>query len=97
MRLEKHRLFLGFQHERALGAENRLAVAAETVAVDRGVLHADLLLPGDRVLGVVAGGGKLEDAVDVVLDVAVGGKQRAIARGGHAQRMLLLAAVAPRR
>ena len=43
--------------------------------------------------GIVARGGKLEDAVDVVLDVAVGREQRPVAGGGHAQRMLLLAAV----
>ena len=41
-------------------------------------------------LGVVARGRELEDAVDVVLDVAVGREQRAVAGGGHAQRMLLL-------
>ena len=93
MGLEEHRLLLGFQQERALGAEDRFAVAAETVAVDRGVLHADLLPAGDRVLGVVAGGGELEDAIDVVLDVAVGREQRPVAGGGHVQRMLLLAVV----
>ena len=45
-RLEEHRFLLGLDQQRALGAEDGLAVAAEAVAVDRGVLHADLLAAG---------------------------------------------------
>ncbi len=73
--------------QRAFGAEDGFAVAAEAVAVDRGVLHADLLFRGLRVVGVVAGGGKLENAKHVVFHVAIGREERAAAGGGDVQRI----------
>ena len=76
--------------QRAVGAEDGFAVAAEAVAVDRGVLHADLLAAGDGIVRIVTRRGKLEDAEHVVFAVAVGREQRAVAGSDHAQRMLLL-------
>lgn len=76
--LEEHRLLLGLQkQQRALGAEQGLAVAAEPVAIDRGVLYTNLLAAGNRVFRIIARGGELENAVDMVLHIAVGREQRA--------------------
>ncbi len=45
--LEEHDVLLAFEDQGAFGSQHGFAVAAEAVAVDRGVLDADLLRGGE--------------------------------------------------
>ena len=83
----EHGLLLLLQEQRPLGAEDDLAVAAEAVAVDRGVGHGDLPLAAQGVLCVVVRTGELDDAGQVVLDLAVPIEEVPVGHGRDAERV----------
>ena len=91
--LVEHYVLLLLEDQRALRAEHHLAVAAEAVAVDRRVGDDDLLV----LVFLVARSGILVHAVDVVVDLAVGREDAAVAHGCDRQRLHLLAGAVHRR
>ena len=90
----KERYFLlAFENERAFRAVDDFAVSAESVAVNGGVLNGDAVSGLDVVFGIVARGRVFKLTNNVVFRFAVVVKNRAIAGGDNAQRMLFDAAV----